>query len=80
MDDSVEVALLDSELNIPGLYLFHDFITVQEEEVFGSCDPFVPTWLFITLYCWVQFHHVLCVVWKFYVFATLVFLGASCGS
>lgn len=33
------VSLLDSELNIPGLYLFHDFVTAKEEEVFSSCNP-----------------------------------------
>ncbi|KAK9928326.1 hypothetical protein M0R45_025469 [Rubus argutus] len=32
VDDSVPVSLLDSELNIPGLYLFHDFVTANEEE------------------------------------------------
>ncbi|KAM5573817.1 alkylated DNA repair protein ALKBH8 [Rosa sericea] len=32
VNDSVEVSLLDSELNIPGLYLFHDFVTAKEEE------------------------------------------------
>ncbi|KAJ4950745.1 hypothetical protein NE237_027577 [Protea cynaroides] len=30
--DSVSVCLLDSELGIPGIYLFHDFITTKEEE------------------------------------------------
>lgn len=30
--DSVEVCLTAKELNIPGLYLFHDFITPKEEE------------------------------------------------
>ncbi|XP_004300541.1 PREDICTED: alkylated DNA repair protein alkB homolog 8-like [Fragaria vesca subsp. vesca] len=32
VDDSVEVSLLHSELKIPGLYLFHDFVTAKEEE------------------------------------------------
>ncbi|KAL8137110.1 hypothetical protein V2J09_003111 [Rumex salicifolius] len=30
--DSLEVALTASELNIPGIYLFHDFVTKKEEE------------------------------------------------
>ncbi|GMH09627.1 hypothetical protein Nepgr_011468 [Nepenthes gracilis] len=30
--DSVDVSLTASELNIPGVYLFHDFITPNEEE------------------------------------------------
>ncbi|XP_050153082.1 alkylated DNA repair protein ALKBH8 homolog isoform X1 [Malus sylvestris] len=31
-NDSVPVSLLASDLNIPGLYLFHDFVTAKEEE------------------------------------------------
>ncbi|KAK1435960.1 hypothetical protein QVD17_01733 [Tagetes erecta] len=30
--DSVQVSLEASELNIPGIYLIHDFVSVQEEE------------------------------------------------
>ncbi|KAL3500245.1 hypothetical protein ACH5RR_039338 [Cinchona calisaya] len=30
--DSVQVSLTDSELQVPGVYLLHDFITVREEE------------------------------------------------
>lgn len=30
--DSLEVALTTSELNIPGIYLLHDFVTAKEEE------------------------------------------------
>lgn len=33
MDDSIEVSMESSELDIPGLYLIHDFISVKEEEV-----------------------------------------------
>lgn len=34
VNDSVPVSLLASELNIPGLYLMHDFVTAKEEEEF----------------------------------------------
>ncbi|CAL9028557.1 unnamed protein product [Prunus brigantina] len=34
VNDSVAVSLLASELNIPGLYLMHDFVTAKEEEEF----------------------------------------------
>lgn len=37
MNDAVPVSLLASDLNIPGLYLFHDFVTATEEEVFIPC-------------------------------------------
>lgn len=33
MNNSNPVALVASEVNIPGLYLWHDFITATEEEV-----------------------------------------------
>ncbi|XP_057963933.1 alkylated DNA repair protein ALKBH8 homolog isoform X2 [Malania oleifera] len=37
--DSVPVSLLASELNIPGLYLLHDFVTAEEEmELLASVD------------------------------------------
>lgn len=36
--DSVEVCLEASELNIPGIYLIHDFVSAQEEEV---NDPYL---------------------------------------
>lgn len=56
------VSLLDSELNIPGLYLFHDFVTAKEEEVFSSCMS-----LLNSLYIHMEFH-------KFCdVFATVLF-------
>ncbi|XVE57264.1 hypothetical protein DITRI_Ditri04bG0077700 [Diplodiscus trichospermus] len=32
VNDSVPVSLIASDLNIPGLYLFHDFISAKEEE------------------------------------------------
>ncbi|XP_022976811.1 alkylated DNA repair protein alkB homolog 8 isoform X2 [Cucurbita maxima] len=32
LNDSVSVSLSASELNIPGLYLLHDFVTAKEEE------------------------------------------------
>ncbi|KAL6966829.1 hypothetical protein U1Q18_032623 [Sarracenia purpurea var. burkii] len=32
-NDSISASLVASELNIPGLYLWHDFITAMEEEV-----------------------------------------------
>lgn len=47
------VSLLDSELNIPGLYLFHDFVTAKEEEVFSSCNPMS---LLNSLYIHMEFH------------------------
>ncbi|KAL6961748.1 hypothetical protein U1Q18_047985 [Sarracenia purpurea var. burkii] len=31
-NDSIPASLVASELNIPGLYLWHDFITATEEE------------------------------------------------
>lgn len=33
MDDSIQVSMEASELDIPGLYLIHDFISAKEEEV-----------------------------------------------
>lgn len=33
LNDSVSVSLSASELDIPGLYLLHDFVTAKEEEV-----------------------------------------------
>lgn len=33
VNSSNPVALVASEVNIPGLYLWHDFITATEEEV-----------------------------------------------
>lgn len=33
LNDSVSVSLSASELDIPGLYLLHDFVTAREEEV-----------------------------------------------
>ncbi|KAL6973681.1 Extra-large guanine nucleotide-binding protein 3 [Sarracenia purpurea var. burkii] len=38
-NDSIPASLVASELNIPGLYLWHDFITATEEEV-GSKTRF----------------------------------------
>ncbi|KFK44933.1 hypothetical protein AALP_AA1G321700 [Arabis alpina] len=32
VNDSVQVCLVDSELNIPGLFLVHDFVSVEEEQ------------------------------------------------
>ncbi|KAJ9707667.1 hypothetical protein PVL29_002624 [Vitis rotundifolia] len=32
VNDSVPVSLVDSELNIPGIYLLHDFVSAKEEE------------------------------------------------
>lgn len=32
VNDSVPVSLIASDLNIPGLYLFHDFVSAKEEE------------------------------------------------
>lgn len=64
VNDSVEVSLLDSELNIPGLYLFHDFVTAEEEEVFVSCICFIKLYI----------------LFRIYVYLTLVSLGAPCSS
>lgn len=33
MNDCVPVSLVDSELNIPGLFLLPDFVSVEEEQV-----------------------------------------------
>jgi alkylated DNA repair protein alkB family protein 8 len=35
VNDCVPVSLIDSELNIPGLFLLPDFVTVAEEQVHG---------------------------------------------
>ena len=32
-NNTFPVSLMASELNIPGLYLFHDFVTLQQEQV-----------------------------------------------
>ena len=32
-NNTLPVSLMTSELNIPGLYLFHDFVTLQQEPV-----------------------------------------------
>lgn len=33
VNDSVPVSLVASDLNLPGLYLLHDFVNAKEEEV-----------------------------------------------
>jgi len=33
VNEHIPVSLLDSEVNIPGLYLVHDFLSPQEEKV-----------------------------------------------
>ncbi|XP_057466664.1 alkylated DNA repair protein ALKBH8 homolog [Actinidia eriantha] len=41
-NDSIPVSLVASELNIPGLYLWHDFVTAKEEEELLAAVDDIP--------------------------------------
>lgn len=47
MKDLIHVSVTDSDLNIPGIYLVHDFVSAKEEQVYHS----FPSTSVLLLHC-----------------------------
>uniref|UniRef100_A0A5B7ARV6 RRM domain-containing protein n=1 Tax=Davidia involucrata TaxID=16924 RepID=A0A5B7ARV6_DAVIN len=88
VNDLVPVSLVASELNIPGIYLLHDFVTAKEEEELLAAVDGRP-WkslakrrvqhygqgMLIQNGTWVNFHHLFLLYLKeFHCFQTLMML------